>query len=114
MPEPPGAAPGSRLVHQDGVVLDRVVAHPGRARHVVAMLLDGTNPNVLYDLAARGEAPNIARLMDLGSTYRHGAMASLPTVTLANHTAILTGSHPGHHGILHNAWVDRSTAVPRS
>jgi predicted AlkP superfamily pyrophosphatase or phosphodiesterase len=30
-------------------------------------------------------------------------------VTLANHTSILTGSHPGHHGILHNAWVDRNT-----
>jgi phosphonoacetate hydrolase len=108
-PEPPGAAPGARLVHQDGTVLDRVVADPGRARHVVAMLLDGTNPNVLYDLAARGKAPNVARLMDLGSTYRYGAMASLPTVTLANHTAILTGSHPGHHGILHNAWVDRDS-----
>lgn len=34
-------------------------------------------------------------------------MSSLPTVTLANHTAILTGCHPGHHGILHNAWYDR-------
>ncbi len=108
-PEPPGAAPGARLAHQDGVVLDRVVAEPGRARHVVAMLLDGTNANVLYDLAARGEAPHIARLMGLGSTYRYGAVASLPTVTLANHTGILTGSHPGHHGILHNAWVDRDT-----
>jgi predicted AlkP superfamily pyrophosphatase or phosphodiesterase len=47
--------------------------------------------------------------MDLGCTYRYGAIASLPTVTLANHTAILTGSHPGHHGVLHNAWVDRLT-----
>jgi phosphonoacetate hydrolase len=108
-PPPPGAPPGGRLVHQDGEVLNSVIAEPGRARHVVAMLLDGTNPNVLYDLARRGEAPNIARLMDLGCTYRYGAIASLPTVTLANHTAILTGSHPGHHGVLHNAWVDRLT-----
>lgn len=106
---PPGAPAPARLVHQDGAVLNRVVATPARARHVVAMLLDGTNPNVLYDLAGRGEAPNISRLMDLGTTLRHGAMASLPTVTLANHTGILTGSHPGHHGILHNAWVDRRT-----
>ena len=36
-------------------------------------------------------------------------MASLPTITLANHTTILTGRHPGHHGILHNAWYDRRT-----
>ncbi|MGO9195674.1 MAG: alkaline phosphatase family protein [Acidimicrobiales bacterium] len=108
-PPPPGKPPGARLVHQDGVVLNGVVAEPGRARHVVAFLLDGTNPNVLYDLAGRGAAPNIAGLMDLGCSYRYGAVASLPTVTLANHTAILTGSHPGHHGILHNAWIDRVT-----
>ena len=36
-------------------------------------------------------------------------MASLPTITLANHTSILTGRHPGHHGILNNAWYDRAT-----
>jgi len=35
-------------------------------------------------------------------------MSSLPTITLANHTAILTGAHPGHHGILNNAWWDRA------
>jgi phosphonoacetate hydrolase len=108
-PSAPGAVSQARLVHQDGVALRELVSDPTRARHVVAMLLDGTNSNVLYDLANQGEAPNIARLMDLGCTYRFGAVASLPTVTLANHTGILTGSHPGHHGILHNAWIDRLT-----
>lgn len=78
-------------------------------QQVVGFLFDGCNPNVLYDMAARGEAPNVARLMELGTTFRYGAMASLPTVTLANHTGILTGCHPGHHGILHNAWYDRAT-----
>jgi hypothetical protein len=78
-----------------------------RPEHVIGFLWDGTNPNVLYDLVRRGEAPNVARLLELGTAFAHGAMASLPTVTLANHTAILTGLHPGHHGILHNAWYDR-------
>jgi hypothetical protein len=45
----------------------------------------------------------------MGTTFGHGAMASLPTVTLANHTSVLTGLHPGHHGILHNAWFDRAS-----
>jgi hypothetical protein len=108
-PAPPGAPPDARLQHQDGTVLHRLLTQPGGARHVVAMLLDGTNANVLYEMAASGHAPNIARLMELGTTYRYGAVASLPTVTLANHTGILTGSHPGHHGILHNAWIDRSS-----
>jgi predicted AlkP superfamily pyrophosphatase or phosphodiesterase len=75
---------------------------------VVGFLLDGTNANVLHDLVDRGEAPNVARLMAMGTTFGHGAMSSLPTVTLANHTTILTGAHPGHHGILHNAYWDRA------
>jgi phosphonoacetate hydrolase len=102
--------PGARLARHDGTVLDDLLTGSG-ASHVVAMLLDGTNANVLYDLAGRGLAPAVARLMESGTTYRYGAMASMPTVTLANHTTALTGSHPGHHGVLHNAWVDRSTGA---
>ncbi|MCB1005526.1 MAG: alkaline phosphatase family protein [Acidimicrobiales bacterium] len=100
---------GGLLARQDGQVLDDLL-DPDQAppEHVVGILWDGTNANVLYDLAARGEAPNVARLMALGTTYAHGAMSCLPTVTLANHTSILTGAQPGHHGILHNAWWDRA------
>ncbi len=75
----------------------------------MGFLFDGTNANVLYDMAARGEAPNVARLIEMGVALGHGAFASLPTVTLANHTSIITGAHPGHHGILNNAWYDRAT-----
>ncbi len=99
------------LSHQDGSVVDALVDGPGRARYLIGILWDGTNPNVLYDLAGRGEAPNVARLIGEGTACRFGALASLPTVTLANHTTILTGSHPGHHGILHKAWVDRRTGT---
>jgi predicted AlkP superfamily phosphohydrolase/phosphomutase len=96
------------LARQDGdpqtVLLDPTAPRPD---HVVGFLLDGANANVLYDMAARGEAPNVARLLAMGTAMGHGAMSSLPTVTLANHTTILTGAHPGHHGILGNAWYDR-------
>lgn len=101
-------ADGSLVAGQDGDVRHDVLdLADGRPRHVVGFLFDGTNPNVLYDLAAAGEAPNVARLIEMGTAYAHGAMAGLPTVTLANHTSILTGRLPGHHGILHNAWYDR-------
>jgi hypothetical protein len=101
-----GAEP---LLQSDGEPLSDLLTgeHPD---HVIGFLWDGTNPNVLYDMAARGEAPNVARLLAMGAAFEHGAMASLPTVTLANHTSVLTGLHPGHHGILHNAWYDRATA----
>ena len=102
---------GPLLSHHDGSRVDALLDGPGTARHLIGILWDGTNPNVLYDLASRGEAPNVARLISEGTACRYGALASLPTVTLANHTTILTGSHPGHHGILHNAWVDRRTGA---
>ena len=105
-----GCAPhpdGRFLAGQDGVARTDLLDGE-RARHVVGFLFDGTNSNVLYAMAAAGEAPNVARLLDMGTGLEHGAIASLPTVTLANHTSILTGRHPGHHGILHNAWYDRA------
>ncbi|MDQ3945683.1 MAG: alkaline phosphatase family protein [Actinomycetota bacterium] len=96
------------LARQDGEALtDLLDAASARPRHVVGFLLDGCNPNTLYRLAASGAAPNVARLMDMGTAFRHGAMAGMPTVTLANHTSVLTGAYPGHHHILHNAWWDR-------
>jgi phosphonoacetate hydrolase len=99
---------GTYIAGQDGEAR-RDVLDPtgGRPRRVVGFLWDGTNPNVLHAMAAAGEAPNVARLLEMGTAYAHGAMAGLPTVTLANHTSILTGRLPGHHGILNNAWYDR-------
>lgn len=97
------------LARQDGEVIDGLLdPREQRPEFVIGFLLDGANANVIYDMAERGEAPNIARLMSMGTSLRHGAMSSMPTVTLANHTTILTGAHPGHHGILHNAWWDRA------
>ena len=107
---PPGTD-GHHLAGQDGVVRTDVLdPADGRPRHVVGFLFDGVNLNVLHAMAAAGEAPNVARLIDAGTAYEWGAMAGLPTVTLANHTSILTGRLPGHHGILHNAWYDRARA----
>lgn len=98
------------LARQDGEPLLDLVDAGSRPRHLVAFLLDGANPNVLYAMAERGDAPNVARLMEMGTTFRFGAMAGLPTVTLANHTTNLTGAYPGHHQVLHNAWYDRHAA----
>jgi hypothetical protein len=108
---PGRARAGSYLARQDGdALVDLIDTEAAAPDHLVAILLDGCNPNRLYDMAATGGAPHVARLLDLGTGFRYGAMASLPTVTLANHTSLLTGCHPGHHGVLHNAWYDRSLA----
>jgi len=100
---------GALLRAQDGEVLANLVDPAGRPARVVVFLWDGTNANVMAALAEAGELPNVARLMGGGTTYRHGLVASFPSVTLANHTTAVTGVHPGRHGILHNYYFDRST-----
>src|SRR5687768_17107843 len=97
---PTSSHDGAYFNGQDGEVrTDTLDLAGGRAGHVVGFLFDGTNPNVLYAMAEAGEAPNVARLIEMGTAYEHGAMAGLPTVTLANHTSVLTARLPGHHGI---------------
>ncbi len=110
---PTGAPrPDALLRRQDGDV-EVAVLDGDVADHVVVFLLDGTNANLLFDAVDAGEAPNIAGLVERGTAYRQGMFASLPTATLANHTTAITGAHPGHSGIVHNTWLDRSTgAIP--
>ena len=110
----PGVGPtgevveGLLLLGQDGEILTGIIdPDTPAAAQVLVVLMDGANANVVYEAAAEGLAPNVGRLVDGGAALVHGALASLPTVTLANHTSLNTGAHPGHHGVLHNAWYDR-------
>lgn len=103
--------PGLFLTHQDGKPISGLLDSGERPEHVVAFLLDGCNANVLYDMAAGGEIPNIARLLDEGTGLRHGLFSGFPSVTLANHTSAVTGVLPGHHRILHNSFWDRDAGA---
>jgi hypothetical protein len=89
---------------------------PG-APHVVGLLWDGAPSADLLHLAADGTLPSVARLLARGCALRGGAIAEFPSVTLVNHTCALTGVGPGRHGIVNNAYFDRSTGeqvVPNS
>src|SRR5450759_90221 len=76
---------------------------------VIGLLWDGAHCGDLLHLAQSGELPGIARLIDNGVALRGGAVAQFPSVTLTNHTSILTGLGPGRHGVLGNVFYDRGT-----
>jgi predicted AlkP superfamily pyrophosphatase or phosphodiesterase len=76
---------------------------------VIGILWDGAHCGDLLALAESGELPGIARLIDNGVALRGGAVAQFPSVTLTNHTSILTGLGPGRHGVLGNVFYDRAT-----
>lgn len=93
----------------DGRVLSEYVGRG--ARHVIGLLWDGAHCGDLLYLAEQGRLPHVARLLENGCALRGGAIAEFPSLTLANHTSILTGVGVGRHGVLGNAFYDRSTAT---
>lgn len=106
--------PAQGLVDGDGAALDgRVLTEHLTAgatrRHVIGMLWDGAPCGDLLHLVETGELPAVARLVESGLALRGGAVAEFPSITLTNHTAILTGVGPGRHGVMGNVYYDRAT-----
>jgi phosphonoacetate hydrolase len=90
----------------DGVARADLVTF-GAGRFVVGMLWDGAHCSDLLHLATSGELPGVARLIERGVALSGGAVAEFPSVTLCNHTSLLTGVGPGRHGVLGNVYYDR-------
>jgi phosphonoacetate hydrolase len=76
---------------------------------VIGILWDGAHCGELLHLAESGELPGIARLIAGGVALRGGAVAQFPSLTLTNHSSILTGLGPGRHGVLGNVFYDRAS-----
>ena len=94
----------------DGVVLTACLDGEKPAEpKVIGILWDGAHCGELLHLAESGELPGVARLIANGVALRGGAVAQFPSVTLTNHTSILTGLGPGRHGVLGNVFYDRAT-----
>ncbi|MGB8382045.1 MAG: alkaline phosphatase family protein [Dermatophilaceae bacterium] len=115
---------GPTLAHLSGVPEDRLRDDAGAPldgsvlrtyltgespRAVVGVLWDGAPCGDVLYLAENGRLPNVARLIQRGVALRGGGVAQFPSVTLTNHTSILTGVGPGRHGVLGNVYVDRTT-----
>lgn len=80
-------------------------------RPAVVFIADGIHQGVFTELLAAGELPHIDHyLVDRGVTVEQ-ALASVPTITYANMTSLMTGRLPGHHGIVGNKWFDCRTLV---
>lgn len=65
---------------------------------LVVIGFDAPIPQRVYELAARGELPNIANLIRNG-VFAENCLVPFPTITPPNWTTIVTGAWPGTHGI---------------
>lgn len=106
--------PDAALRDGAGAPLDGRVLHEhlvdGLPGPVIGILWDGAHCGDLLDLAERGELPAVARLVAGGRVLRGGAVAQFPSITLTNHTSILTGVGPGRHGVMGNVYFDRASS----
>ena len=73
-------------------------------RHVVLISVDGLAHYYFDD--PRADMPTIRRLAAEGARAKR-MTTSLPTVTWPNHTTLVTGVHPGKHGVIGNDFFDR-------
>ncbi|MBA2302618.1 MAG: alkaline phosphatase family protein [Acidobacteria bacterium] len=81
----------------------------GRSPLVVVLVVDQMRASYLetYGAAFTG---GFRRLMEEGAWFRTAAYPYLNTVTCAGHSTIATGALPYRHGMVLNAWWDRTTA----
>ncbi len=72
------------------------------------ILADGARPDVLGDLAQRGELPAIAEHLIADGTFRH-ANSSFPSTTGPAYLPYLTGCYPGTCNLPGIRWFDKDT-----
>ncbi len=94
--------------------IDFTGTNPAGGRGAIVFFVDGLNAPVFQEMLEAGELPAIkSHFVDRG-LYAPRAVASTPSVTLANETSLVTGLFPGHHGITGINWFDRNRLVWRN
>lgn len=88
---------------------------PASARQplIVLLVVDQMRTDYL-ERAAPHFTAGLKRLTTEGAWFRDGAYPYLNTVTCAGHSTIGTGALPYNHGMVLNAWWDRSTRRERA
>lgn len=77
---------------------------------VVVLVVDQMRADYLERYGSRFNG-GLARLMKEGAWFTRAAYPYLNTVTCAGHSTIGTGTFPYRHGMILNAWFDRTTGT---
>lgn len=108
---PASVSPGSTFSGRPSAASSSPAETP--VRHVVAVSVDGLNPDAIGDLGVEA-LPAFGRLQREGSGTLDARTEYEMTVTLPNHTGMLTGRPidpaAGGHGVTVNSETDRSVA----
>ena len=95
------------------VVLSAQQPTPARPRLIVILVVDQMRTDYLERGAPHFTA-GLKRLTSDGAWFTEGAYPYLNTVTCAGHSTIGTGALPYNHGMVLNAWWERSSGRTRA
>ncbi|HUU60342.1 MAG TPA: alkaline phosphatase family protein [Phycisphaerae bacterium] len=84
------------------------------AQGAIVFFVDGLNAGIFQRMLEAGELPAVRKYFVERGTYCPRAVASTPSVTLANMTSFVTGRFPGHHGVTGINWFDRNQLLWRN
>jgi len=84
------------------------------AQGAIVFFVDGLNAGIFQQMLDAGELPAIRKYFVARGAYCPRAVASTPSVTLANMTSFVTGRFPGHHGVTGINWFDRNQLLWRN
>lgn len=112
------AAAGCQTPGPDGPAdsfgLDFAIASDAPVSGAIVFFVDGVNAKAFQQMLEANELPAIKEHFADRGVYCPRAVASIPSVTLANETSFVTGRFPGHHGIVLNRWFDRNQLIYRN
>jgi hypothetical protein len=75
-------------------------------RKLIVAVVDGLTPSMLESAVARGSAPTLAALLELGTYGR--AVSVFPSLTPVCLSSLATGAFPDVHEIPHLVWYSRA------
>ncbi|MCX6355871.1 MAG: alkaline phosphatase family protein [Candidatus Aureabacteria bacterium] len=102
-----GCSIGSKRVQSSDYPFDFQLNCLFDDRHVLIFLIDGCRPDLLQEMARKGELPAIKKyFIDRGVTAS-GAICPIPSITNSSVTATTCGAYPGRCNILGGRWFDR-------
>lgn len=96
------------------IPIDIIVdAAKGKIKYVHLFIIDGCQAQAFKSaIRNRNLFPHLRAYMELGHLYFTNCYTVFPSVTIPCHASILTGAHPGIHGITGNNWFQQTYDRP--
>src|SRR3989338_5213634 len=81
---------------------------------VILFIVDSVSADLLYEMLAAGDLPNMAAALKERGVRVDEAIAPFPTISFSAHACILTGCFSDRHNVPAIRWYDHRTGHSRS